>query len=200
MNIPLICFKVFAVLLLIFAVTQDARGQLNLLKAGTKLTVSMHSPVGSKFSSVDDTFTATLVKPLFSDKRVVVPAGTQFEGRITEAAVAGKAGKSGRLDLVIFSMTLDGRNRRIEGRLAEPLRARSRRGLGIISALGGTAAGLALGSISGIKNGALIGAGIGAAAGTGTGLMIEGRNVGFAADDEVEFILDRDVQLPINAI
>jgi hypothetical protein len=105
MNIRLICFNVFAVLLLIFAVTQDARSQPNLVKAGTKLIVSMHTPVGSKFSTVDDTFTATLVKPLFSDGRVVVPAGTQFEGRITTAASAGKAGQT-RLPVLFVASAL----------------------------------------------------------------------------------------------
>src|SRR4051794_29291805 len=94
--------KVFAVPFLIFASSAAAFGQsdsIYRLPAGTRIQLSMDSEIGSRVSSVDDTFTTTVAAPIKVRNAVVLPAGTVIEGRVTKVSSARAGGRNGRMEI-----------------------------------------------------------------------------------------------------
>lgn len=192
--------KVFAILLLFFANVSYASaqgGSIYRLPAGTRIRLQMDAGISSKISSVSDTFTATVARPIVVNDVVVLPSGTVIEGRVIEVAGADIGGKNGRLKLRFESMRFaDDRKRVIDGILIQELRPRSDTAWKMITIFGGTAAGAAIGAIAGRGNGVLAGAGIGAGAGTAAAFLKKGKDVYIRTDEEFEIELKSEVTLP----
>jgi hypothetical protein len=202
MNILSRVSKVFAVPFLIFLNFVAVIGQTEQIykvPAGTRLHLSMDLELSSKVAAVNDTFTATVAKPLVLSDSVVLPVGTVIEGRVTHVSSADIGGKNGQLQVRFETMRFaDNQRRRIEGLLVRELKARASRTSALLSIVGGTAAGAILGAASKVDNGALLGAGIGAGAGTSIAFLRKGKDVYIRTDEEFEIELKSDVTLPIN--
>ncbi len=154
--------------------------------------------LSSKFSSVNDTFIASLAEPVVVRNVVVVPAGTLIGGRVIEAKAAAAGGKSGMLDLAFESMKFsDDDVRSIDGILAEKLKPAPRSSVGVLSVIGGAGIGALFGSISGSSRGTLIGGGIGAAVGTGIAFSRKGKEVKIGKNVKFEIELRREVVVPV---
>lgn len=187
--------------LLIFAAYSTAAAQsdsIYRLAAGTRITLKLDAEINSQVSGVDDTFVATLARPVIVRETVVLPAGTTIEGRVTAVRPASAGGKGGRLELAFQTLRL-GRDieRKIDAELVNKLSARSGGTFSALAIIGGAAAGALIGAVSGSSRGALIGAGVGAAAGSGAVLAKRGDAVGIRKDAEFEIVLKRDVTLPV---
>jgi len=194
--------KVFAVLFLIFANFDTAtaqRGAIYRLTPGTRITLSMDAEINSKFSSVNDTFTSTVSKPIIVDNVVVLPYGTVIHGRVVKVSGAGYGARNGSMQVRFETMVFaDDRKRDIEGILVEELRPASARAFTLISIIGGMAAGLAVGAASGSEKGMIAGAGIGAGAGTAAALMRKGKDVFIKTGQIFEIELKNEVTLPVS--
>ncbi len=193
--------KVFAILFLFFANCSLASGQDSIyrLPAGTKIRLSMDAGISSKVSSVNDTFTTTVIKPITVDNVVVLPYGTVIEGRVIEVSSAGPAGKKGRMELTFETIRFsDSVKRSIEGVLADELKPSSSKLMTYAAVFGGAAAGALIGSASGSTGGTLAGAGIGAGAGAGVAFLKKGKDVHIRTDEQFEIRLKSDVTLPAN--
>lgn len=200
MNVIARCTKVFAIPLLFFVnfVTVGAQGEFRL-PAGTRITLSMDAEISSKVSSVNDTFTSTVSRPITVNNVVVLPTGTVIDGRVTRVSDAGFGGKSGRIQLRFETIRFsNGRKRSINGMLVDELRAESGRTVDLLTVFGGTAAGTIIGAASGKEHGTLIGAGIGAGAGTAVAFFRKGKDVYIRTDEEFEIELKSGVTLPAN--
>jgi hypothetical protein len=202
MNPYLKTAKVFAFLTLIFSGSSGALAQaensIYRLPAGTSIWLRMDAGVSSNVSTAEDTFTATLAKPVVVRETIVLPTGTIVEGRVIKARAAAPGGQSGKLEIRIERIRFaDGQSREIDGRPVKALKAPSVQAGNIISVVGGTALGALFGAVTKTSNGALIGAGIGAGAGTGVALMRKGRNVRIKDGEEFEITLKKDVTLPV---
>jgi hypothetical protein len=180
--------KVFAILSLFFANNYVASAQDSIyrLPAGTTIRLSMDAGISSKISSVNDTFTTTVIKPITVDNVVVLPYGTVIEGRVTGVSSAGPAGKIGRMELTFETIRFsDSVKRSIDGVLVNEIRA------GVVKAddlrldLGGAAAGALIGSASGTNTGILAGAGIGAGAGSAVAFLKKGKDVHIRTDERI---------------
>lgn len=194
--------KIFALIFLLFACANvslyKAQNSIYQLQPGTKIVLRMDNEINSKVSSVDDTFTATIAKPLIVREAVVLPVGTVFEGRITKIERAATGGQGGKMEVKFESLRFaDGNKREIDGVLVNRLEAESTTKSGIITVLGTTAVGALFGAVSKAENGALLGAGIGAGAGTGIALLRKGKEVRIKSDEEFEIELKREVILPV---
>lgn len=145
------------------------QGYIMTAPPGTVMSASLSSPVSSEFARVGDRFTATLASPVASGNSVILPAGSQVEGQVVMVKPAGRAGKSGELEVRFTSAMLPNGQR-------VPLSARiqTEDGTGIIK--GGTAGGR-LGRAA-VTTG--VGAGLGAALGTAMG-PLSGGGVGRGA-------------------
>ncbi len=192
--------KVFAVSFLLFVNFITVSGQedsIYRLPAGTKIRLSMDSEISSKVSSVNDTFTTTVSKPLSVSNTVVLSAGTVIEGRIIKVSGAGVGGKNGRMQVRFETIRFANNiKRQIDGLLVNELKAASSRTADLFTVFGGTALGAIFGAVTKVENGALIGAGIGAGAGTGVAMLRKGKDVYIRTDEEFEIELKSEVVLP----
>jgi len=203
MNFLRVASKIFAVFSLFFASFVSANAQQNIdssvydVQAGTKMRVSMDNEINSRFSGVNDTFTATLAEPLVIKDVLVLAAGTIIEGRILEVQAASVGGKNGRLVVSFETMRLsNGVKRRIEAVPVKNLEADTSPKTKAFTIAGAAALGGIIGAVAKARNGALIGAGIGAGAGTSFALLRKGENVRIKADEEFEIKLVKNVILP----
>lgn len=167
------------------------------LPAGARFSVKVDAEINSGSASVNDTFLATVTRPVKVREVVVLPAGTLIEGRVTSVERSSAASQSGKLGVVFEALKIAGQSRRIEAALVEPLTASSSRAFTFLSIVGGLAAGAAIGAASNASNGALIGAVAGAGAGSGIALLRKGKDVRIRKNVEFEIELKKDVSLPV---
>lgn len=192
--------KVFATLILFFASFYQSQAQsadsIYRLPAGTRIKVRMDGDIGSKFSSVNDTFVTRIALPVVVRGVTVLPVGTIIEGRITLAQPAELGSRNGRIDIRMetlrFSEVVD---RPIEGSLVKPFAVKHSGRLW--PTVGGTVIGAAVGFAIGSVPGAAIGAGIGGGIGAGASYTKRGSDIHLKEDDTFEIELKKEVVLPV---
>lgn len=143
----------------------------NAIPAGTRLEVTLDQSLGTRTSSVDDEFSATVRAPVVAQNgQVVVPAGAKVTGRVTGLQKSERAGQAAAIRLDFQRLTFGGRSYPFEARIvATDLEERSAtRDETLRDAAAGAAAGAVLGAVigEGELQSILIGGAIGAAAGT----------------------------------
>ena len=187
---------IFAISFPLWAQTRTESDSIYRIPAGTRIRLRMQGEIGSKFSSVNDTFLARVAVPVVIRDVTVLPAGTLVEGRITEASPAGIGSQNGRIDIRMETLKFSAQtNRAIDGVLIDPLAAkRSGRWLPVI---GGSLLGAAVGFAVGSAPGAAIGAGVGGGIGAGAGYSRKGNDIRLKEDDLFEIELKKEVVLPV---
>ena len=70
------------------------------IEAETKARIVLQSQLNSKLNEPGDTITAVLYEPIFVNGQLVLPRGTEFHGRVTEAVPAGRGQKNGKLSII----------------------------------------------------------------------------------------------------
>lgn len=193
--------KTSILLLLIFANYSFSAAQTDSIyriPAGTHIHLKLDAEINSRVSSVNDTFTAIVSKPVMVRDTVVLPAGAFVEGRIISVSRAASGGKGGKLDVVFewLKLSIDTR-RNIDGVLIKKVAADSSPTFNALSIIGGTAAGAVVGVATGSGVRALIGAGVGAGIGTGIALFRKGKEVRIRKNEEFEIELMKEVVLPV---
>jgi hypothetical protein len=192
--------KVFAILILFFVIFDNASAQtpdsIYRLPAGTRIKLRMDGDIGSKFSSVNDTFLARVALPVVIRGVTVLPVGTVIEGRVIAASPAGFGSRNGRIDVRMetlrFSEIVD---RSIDGVPVKGFGAK--RNGKLLPAVGGSIIGAAVGFAIGSVPGAAIGAGIGGGIGAGAGYSRKGSDIRLKEDDVFEIELKKEVVLPV---
>ena len=186
---------------LIFANPERAAAQddpIYRLPAGTRIHLKMDVELSSRFAGVNDTFLATVSRPVTRREVTVLPIGTVIEGRVTAAEHASAAAQNGKLEVVFESIRFSDTSRRsIEGSLVAKLGKPSSPGPGVLAVLGGTAAGALIGAITGTPAGTVVGAGVGAGAGAAVALARRGKEARIGKGEEFEIVLKKDVVLPV---
>lgn len=194
--------KIFIGFLILFFVSSIAAQppeSIYTLQTGTRIRAKMDNEINSKVSSVNDTFTVTVSKPVIVRETEILPVGTVIEGRITQVKRASVGGADGNFQVRFESLRLpSGARREIEAALVDFERPRSSGAARtFLSIIGGAGLGALIGAASGKESGALIGAGIGAGAGTGAAVLQKGKDARIRSDEEIEIRLDKEVTLPV---
>ena len=180
------------------------------VSAGKEMRVRLNDELNSEKARVGDTFTATLVDPVYSSGGVlVVPQASTVTGRVTNVTRAGKGGEPATLDVQFVSLTLPNSARRsINGSLTElsgsggssndegTVSANKTKNRNVKFIGGGTAGGAVIGGIAGGGSGALIGGAIGAGAGLLGGKLKKGHEVKIKSGTEFGVLLNRSISLP----
>jgi hypothetical protein len=111
--------RVKGLTLLIFAVSISAAEAQSSYKlpAGTRLSLTLDSELSSKVASVNDTFLATVSRPVRVNDTVILPAGAMVVGRVTTASPASLFGRGGTLRLSFESLKVVNGSRHIDGKL-----------------------------------------------------------------------------------
>lgn len=174
---------------------KPAAPKLLEIPAGTELSVILIDSLSSESNKAGDPFTATLAAPIMAGGQIVVEKGTKVLGRVVDAESSGRVSGRAQLRLILTSV-VDGPNTYPVATKpfvteAEGTKARD------AALLGGAAGiGAAIGGIAGGKSGAGKGAVIGGAAGAATVLATKGKEVEFASESKLKFVLDRPAGLP----
>jgi hypothetical protein len=185
------------------------------IPAGTKVPVVLKHAISTKGAHEGDSVYAETTFPVVINDRVLVPAGTYVQGRITHVQRAGRV--KGRAEVLLhfttliypsgYTVLLPGAIENVpgaektsmkdsEGTIREDSekgdKARKAADYGIKGA-GGGALGGAL--TTGTGSGAAIGAGIGGAVGVALAMLSRGSDVRLESGTTVEMVIQRDVPL-----
>ena len=178
--------------------------------ANQVMRVRLDDELNSEKARVGDTFTSTLVDPVYSKTGLLLaPQGSTVNGRVTSVQRAQKNGKPAVLDVQFTSLQLpNGYRRALNGSLTD---LESSTGTsdneGSVTAHktshrkgkftgGGAAGGAVIGAIAGGGKGLAIGAGVGALTGAITGRVKKGHEVKVKSGTEFGVILNAPVSFP----
>jgi hypothetical protein len=146
------------------------------IPSGTTLRLSLQSAVASDTSRVEQPVRATLRSPVSVNGQVVVPAGSEVGGVVTEAEESGRVKGRARVAMRFNSLHAAGESYDIRtSGYAQEAAATKKQDAEKIAI--GAGAGAALGAILGGGSGAAKGAAIGGAGGTGVVLATKGKEV-----------------------
>ncbi|HKS09891.1 MAG TPA: hypothetical protein VJS13_10115 [Pyrinomonadaceae bacterium] len=178
--------------------------------ANQVMRVRLNDELDSEKSRIGDTFTSTLVDPVYSKTGLLLaPQGSTVHGRITSVQRAQKKGKPAELLVQFTSLELpNGYRRALNGSLTDlesstgnsdnegtvTAHKTSHRKAKFIG--GGAAGGAVIGAIAGGGKGLAIGAGVGALTGAITGRVKKGHEVKVKSGTEFGVILNAPVSFP----
>ncbi len=193
-----------------FAQTKKKKIVYYSVDASQVMRVRLDDELNSEKARIGDTFTSTLVDPVYSKNGVLIaPQGSTVGGRVINVQRAQKNGKPATLDVQFISLTLpNGRQRAINGSLTDldsstgksdnegtvTAHKTSKRKVKFIG--GGAAGGAVIGAIAGGGKGLAIGAGVGALTGAIAGRVKKGHEVKVKSGTEFGVILNRAFSLP----
>jgi hypothetical protein len=198
------------------ATTSSSAGPNELIvPAGTKVPLALKHAVSTKSAREGDSVYAETTFPVVQDNRVLIPAGTYVQGRITHVQRAGRI--KGRAEVLMhfttliypsgYTVLLPGAVENVPG--AEKTSIKGEEGtirqdrqtgqkVGTVAQSAGT--GAVIGGLSGGGKGAAIGAAAGGVVGTAIALLSRGNDVKLDAGTTVEMVFQRAVPLDPNRI
>jgi hypothetical protein len=202
-------------LLLVFAtlvMAQTKKPRIKYYRINTNQTfhVRLNDTLKSDDSRVGDTFTTTVVDPVYSSNGIqLVPSGSTITGRVTAVQKATKNGEPGSLTVAFYNLRLpNGRAAALNGSLTDldagsttsdnegtaSAKKTSKRNVKFIG--GGAGGGALIGALAGGGKGAAIGAGVGAGVGFITKKLMKGKEAEVKSGTEFGVILNRPISLP----
>jgi hypothetical protein len=185
------------------------------IPAGTKFPVALKHAISSKGMREGDGVYAETAFPVVADGRVLIPAGTYVQGKISHIQRGGRI--KGRAEVLMHFTTLiypsgytvllpgsvenaPGVDKTTVGDQEGTIRADSQTGqkVGTVATTAGT--GAVVGGLSNGGKGALIGAGVGGAVGTAIAMLTRGNDVKLDAGTTLEIVIQRDVPLDASRV
>ncbi len=177
---------------------------------GETLHVRMDQTLSSKTARIGDTFTTTVIDPVYSSTGVIViPQGSKIVGRVDQVKAAAKGGKPGEIDATFVELRLpNGTKKVISGSLTDLDTKKGKSDsegtvsgdkMGhrkIIFGGGGGVGGAVLGGAVGGGKGAIIGGIAGAVGGLIAENQTKGENVEVKPGTEFGVYLNKSVSLP----
>lgn len=198
------------------AVSSDAvKSGTAVIPAGTKVPVALKHAISTKSAKEGDSVYAETTFPVVANERVLIPAGTYVQGKISHIQRPGRI--KGRAEVLIHFTTLiypNGYTVMLPGSVenapgVDKTKVKDQEGtiqadgqtaekVGTIASTAGT--GAVVGGLSNGGKGAAIGAGIGGAVGTAIALLTRGNEVKLETGTTLEMFIQRDVDLDASRI
>ncbi|HKR22848.1 MAG TPA: hypothetical protein VJS17_09650 [Pyrinomonadaceae bacterium] len=190
--------------------TKKPRIKYYRVNANDTFHVRLNDSLKSDEARVGDTFTTTVVDPVYSSNGIeLVPSGSTIMGRVTAVTKARKDGNPGSLTVSFYNLRLpNGRSAAMSGSLTDlnegktssdnegtaSAKKTSKRNLKFIG--GGAGGGALIGALAGGGKGAAIGAGVGAGVGFIAKKLRKGSEAEVKSGTEFGVILNRAISLP----
>ncbi len=195
--------------------TPAAAAETLMIPSGTKVPVALKHAISTKGTRTGDAVYAETTFPVVANNRVLIPAGTYVQGRISEIQRGGRI--KGRAQVLMhftsliypsgYTVILPGAVENApgldktgvkdeEGTLQKDGQTGSK--AGTIATTAGT--GAVVGGLSQGGKGALIGAGVGGAVGTAIAMLTRGDDVKMDAGTTIELVVQRDVPLDASRV
>jgi hypothetical protein len=195
------------------AATSDA-AQLTI-PSGTKVPLALKQSISTKNAREGDAVYAVTTFPVVINDRIVIPAGTYVQGRISSVKRGGHI--KGRAEVLMhfstliypsgYTVVLPGAIENVPG--AEKtsmkdeegtIRQDSQTGEKAKTVATAAGTGAVIGGLSNGVKGGLIGAGIGGGIGTAIGLFSRGNDVRLDAGTTLEMVIQREVSLDASRV
>ena len=173
---------------------REAKRERMVVPAGTAVTVSLGSALGSKLSQAGQTFNGSVAKDVHVGSVVAIPQGTNVSGTVTDAKALGKFAGGAVLQVRLDSININGADVPLE----TATRTFTQKGKGkrtAVMAGGGAALGGLIGGLAGGGKGAAIGLAAGGAAGTGGAAFTGNKDIVLPAESAVTFELSQALEL-----
>ena len=185
------------------------------IPAGTKVPLSLKQAISTKAAKEGDPVYAETAFPFVANDRIIIPAGTYIQGKITRVERGGRV--KGRAQLLIhftsmiypngYTVLLGGAVENAPGAdktsmkdSEGTIRQDSDAGRKAKDAVEAATTGTLIGAISGGAKGAGIGAGIGGVAGIAIALLTRGSDVRLEAGTSIEMEIQREVTVDAGRI
>jgi len=195
--------------------TSTAPTEQLVIPAGTKVPLALKQALSTKNAREGDAVYAETTFPVVFNDRVVIPAGTYVQGKISHVQRAGRV--KGRAEVLMhfttliypsgYTVVLPGAVEQVPGADKTSvkdeegtIRQDSQTGQKVGTAASTAATGAVVGALSNGGKGALIGAGVGGAVGTAIALLTRGNDVRMEAGTTLEMVIQREVPLDSNRI
>ncbi len=168
------------------------------IPAGEHVTIRTIDSIDSDKNQPGQVFRASLVSPLVSRGRVVVPAGTTVTVMLANASDAGRIKGRSSLEIRLHRLEYKGRSYPLASSLYEEQgksrghQTAKRTGIGAV-------AGAVIGAIAGGGKGAAIGSAVGGGGAAGYQLFTHGQKVKIPSETIVTFRLVAPVTIDVNA-
>lgn len=163
---------------------------------GTRIAIRLDHELSSETNKPGDTFRATLDAPITDDQKVIIPAHTSVEGRVTDVKSAAKFKGSSLLTLDLTQIYYGGRTYELV--TDHWTKEGAGRGKNTAAKVGGGAAvGALIGGLIGGGKGAAIGAGVGAGAGTTAQAVTKGQAVELPSETVLTFRLESPITVTL---
>jgi type IV secretory pathway VirB10-like protein len=186
-----------------------------IIPSGTKVPLVLKQALSTKNAREGDPVYAQTTFPVVLNDRIVIPAGTYVQGKISNVKRAGRL--KGRAEVLMhfttliypsgYTVILPGALENVPG--AEKTSMKGEEGtirqdsqtgqkVGTVASTAGT--GAVIGGLSRGGKGAAVGAGVGGAVGTAIALLTRGNDVKLDAGTTLEMVIQREVPLDANRI
>jgi hypothetical protein len=172
----------------------EAKREPVVVPAGTSLTISLGSAIGSKLSQTGQTFAGSVAKDVIVHQAVAIPQGTNVSGTIIDAKPLGKFAGGAVLEVRLDSINLQGS----EIPVAASTRTFTQKGKGKRTAVlagGGAALGGLIGGLAGGGKGAAIGLAAGGGAGAGGAAVSGNKDIVLPAEAAITFELSQALEI-----
>jgi type IV secretion system protein VirB10 len=185
------------------------------IPSGTKVPLALKQSISTKNAREGDAVYAVTTFPVVFNDRIIIPAGTYVQGRISNVKRGGRI--KGRAEVLMhfstliyssgYTVVLPGAVENVPG--AEKtsmkdeegtIRQDSQTGEKAKTVATAAGTGAVVGGLSNGVKGGLIGAGIGGGVGTAIGLITRGNDVRMDAGTTLEMVIQRAVPLDASRI
>ena len=172
----------------------EAKPEPVVVPAGTSITVSLGSAIGSKLSQTGQTFAGSVAKDVIVHQAVAIPHGTNVSGTITDAKPLGKFAGGAVLEVRLDSITLHGADIPVQASTRSfTLKGKGKRTA--VLAGGGAALGGLIGGLAGGGKGAAIGLAAGGGAGAGGAALTGNKEIVLPAEADITFELSQALEI-----
>jgi len=173
---------------------EHAERKLLVVPAGTAITISLGSALGSKANKAGDAFTGSVIKAVMVGSATAIPQGANVSGTVTDAKPLGRFAGGASLQIRLDSINIKGTDISVQA----TTKSFSEKGKGkrtAVMAGGGAALGGIIGALAGGGKGAAIGAAAGAGAGTGGAAFTGNKDIVLPAESDVTFELAQALEV-----
>lgn len=165
-----------------------------VVPAGTAITVSLGSSLGSKLSQAGQSFSGTVAQDVTVGGAVAIRKGAAVTGTVADAKPLGKFKGGAELHLSLNSITVKGSEVHVQT-VAKVFSAKGKGKRTAILAGGGAALGGIVGALAGGGKGAAIGAAAGGGAGAGGAAFTGNKDIVLPAESDVSFELSQPLEI-----
>ena len=158
------------------------------LSKGTPIYVRLQQDISSSTAEAGQSFSAVLDEPLMINGRTVAPEGAAVSGRVVAARKSGHLHNAGYLRVTLCSLTVNGKEVPVQTSSVF-VEGGSFKNRNLAYMGGGAGGGALIGAPVGGGKGALIGSIIGTGGGTTAAYATGKKEVGFAAERRMGFLL-----------